>query len=237
MQVVHPTGVRVESLSIGLNNELFVIDKGDTIYQLMEDGRLEKHLVFPGQDMDDFNVAPDGSFWFTNNGGELYHVDNQGKPQLVASNVNREFDIDSTGNLFAVDRPSDNVQKITPDGKVETIASGFQTQRIRIGPDGSVYIVTFDGELARVEADGSLKIVATGFGVENVPAFAPDGAMYILSSGGLNRVDPSTGRMERVAWYDGYRGLPDTLTLVFDRKGDWLSLSSNHAALSPEPGN
>ncbi len=219
MRVAHPTGTRIESISIGLNNEIYVIDKGDTIYQLMEDGKLEEHLVFPGEKIDDFDIALDGSFWFTNNGGGLYHVDNLGKPKLVADQVNRVFDFDSTSNLFAVDRPSDNVQKITPDGKVETIASGFQTQRIRVAPDGSIYVVTFSGELARVETDGSLKIIATGFGVENVPAFAPDGAMYILSPGGLKKVDPSTGGVEQLKWYDRYRGLPDTLTLVFDRKG------------------
>jgi len=219
LEVVHPTGIKIEFLSIGLNNEVFVIDfQGDTIYQLLEDGTLVEHLKFPGVKMDYFNIAPDGSFWFINNlDWGLYHVDNQGNPQLIANEMNRLFDFDSAGNLFAVDQPSDNVQKITPNGKVETIASGFQTQRIGIAPDDSIFIVTFNGELVRVETDGSLKIIGTGFGVEDAPAFTSDGTMYIVNWEGLKKVDPSTGQAEQLKWYDRYRGIGGTL--VFDQQG------------------
>ena len=90
-------------------------------------------------------------------------MDDRGQPQALAHEMNRLFAFDSTGNLFAVDLASDNVQKISPDGKVEVIASGFQSQRLAVGPDDSGYVVTYNGELARVEADGSLKVIATGF--------------------------------------------------------------------------
>jgi DNA-binding beta-propeller fold protein YncE len=219
LKVVHPTGIKINFLAIGLNNEKYVIDfQGDTIYQLMEDGTLVEHLKFPGKKMDYFNIAPDGSFWFINNlDWGLYHVDDQGNPILIANQMNRLFDFDSAGNLFAVDQPSDNVQKITPDGKVTPIASGFRSQRIGIAPDDSIYIVTFDGDLARVETDGALKIIGTGFGVEDIPAFTPDGTMYVLSWGGLMKVDPSTGQVEQVKWYDRYRSIGGSL--VFDKQG------------------
>ena len=219
LNVTHPTGVKIESLAVGSNNEIFVIDfQGDTIYQLMQDGSLAEHLKLPSVKMDYFNIPPDGSFWFINNlDWGLYRVDDQGQPQALAHEMNRLFAFDSTGNLFAVDLPSDNVQKISPDGKVEVIASGFQSQRIAVGPDDSVYVVTYDGELVRVDADGSLKVIATGFGIENMPAFAPDGSIYVLSGEGLKRVDPATGQLTQVEWYGRYRNIGGTL--VFDKQG------------------
>lgn len=218
LQVIHPTGIKINFLSIGPNNEKLAIDfQGDTIYQLMENGTLVEHLKFPGKKMDYFNIAPDGSYWFINNlDWGLYHVEN-GQAQVVANQMNRLFDFDSAGNLFAVDQPSDNVQKIAPDGTVTHIASGFQSQRIGVAPDNSIYIVTFNGELARVEPDGSLKIIGTGFGVEDTPAFTPDGTMYVLSWEGLKKVDPSTAKVEQVQWYDRYRGIGGNL--VFDEQG------------------
>ncbi|MFH1185414.1 MAG: hypothetical protein V1755_10305 [Chloroflexota bacterium] len=219
LNVTHATGVKIERLAVGLNNEIFAIDfQGDTIYQLMEDGSLAEHVKLPRVKMDYFNIAPDGSFWFINNlDWGLYRVDDQGQPQALAHEMNRLFAFDSTGNLFAVDLPSDNVQKISHDGKVEVIASGFQSQRIAVGPDDSVYVVTYNGDLARVEADGSLKVIATGFGIENAPAFAPDGSMYVLSGEGLKQVDLATGQITQIEWYDRYRNIGGTL--IFDRQG------------------
>jgi sugar lactone lactonase YvrE len=225
LKIMHSSGTKIDYLRVGSNNEVFTIDvQGDTIYRLLPNGTLEEYLQFPGTKIDYFNIAPDGTFWFINNRDwGLYHVDDQGKPRLIANRTNRLFDFDSAGNLFAVDGSSDNVQKITPDGKVETIASGFQSQLIAVGPDDSVYIVTFNGELARVEADGSLKVIATGFGVEDAPAFTPDGTLYLMGWNGLTKVDPSTGKVERINWVKGIGG-----RLVFDQLGKGYIIHPNN---------
>lgn len=219
LEFIHPKESMICYLRVGLNNELFTIDcQGDTIYQLLDDGSLKEYLRFPGTKIDYFNIAPDGAFWFINNyDGGLYHVDVDGQAQIVAQGMNRIFDFDSAGNLFAVDQPSTNVQRITPDGRIAEIASGFQSMRIAVAPDDSVFIVTFNSELAKVEEDGSLNIIATGFGIEDGPAFAPDGTMYVLGWNGLMRVDPSTGNVEHPGWYDRYWGIGGSL--VFDQNG------------------
>jgi hypothetical protein len=220
LQVTHLSGIKVNFLCVGLNDEVFVIDfQGDTIYQLMEDGSMQVHMKFPGKKMDYFNIAPDGTFWFINNlDWGLYRVNDRGEPQEIAHEMNRLFDFDTAGDLFAVDQPSDNLQKITPNGDIETIASGFRSQRVGVAPDDRVYVVTYDGELVQVEADGSLKVIAGGFGIEDTPAFTPDGTMYIMSGeAGLMKVDPSSGKVEHLKWYDHYRNIGGSL--VFDRQG------------------
>ena len=120
LRVVHPTEFLISHLAIGSNNEVFAIGvEGDTIYQLMDNGEFVEHMRFPGKVIDYFNIAPDGTLWFVNKKGwGLYHVVN-GRAQQITSHMNRLFDFDSAGSLFAVDQPSDGVQKITPDGMVE----------------------------------------------------------------------------------------------------------------------
>lgn len=226
MRVVHPTDLVITYLAIGPENEVFAIGiEGDTIYQLLENGDFVEFMRFPGKVIDYFNVAPDGTIWFVNKKGwGLYHVNN-GWAQLITTYMNRLFDFDSAGNLYAVDQPSDGVQKITPDGNVEVIASGFQSQRIGVGPDDSIYVVTFNGELARIEADGSLKIIDTGYFTEDQIAFTPDGTMYVLGWKGLTKVDRATGTVEHVEWYDRYRTIGGNLH--FDHQGIGYTFHSN----------
>jgi sugar lactone lactonase YvrE len=206
-------------LRVGADNEVFAIDfQGDTIYRLRGDGTLEEYMRFPGSVIDYFNIAPDGTFWFVDNRDwGLYHVVNRGDKQLIATEMNRLFVFDSKGNLIAVDQSSNNVQKISPDGKVEILASGFQSLRIAVGPDDSIFLVTFNGELARVNTDGTLTILATGLGIEDSPAFAPDGTMYLLGWNGLQKINPLTGTKEKLAWYSRYENIGGGL--VIDKKG------------------
>jgi len=219
LQIVHPVGIKIYNLRVNQKNDVFVTDyQGDTIYQLKENNLLVEYLKFPGKAIDYFNIAPDGTFWFVNNRDwGLYHVDKNNQPQRIASKMNRVFAFDSAGNLYAVDLPSDNVQKITPDGKVQIIATGFQSQRLTVAPDNSILIITYKGELARVEPNGSLKVIATGFQTEDQPAFAPDGTLYVFNWNGMKKIDLASGKVEQVDWANRYQQLGNFLT--FDQRG------------------
>lgn len=134
---------------------------------------------------------------------------------------------------------------MTLPNEYRTIASGL---RFPEGPvpldDGSVLVVEIDrGTLSRVDADGTVDVVADCGGGPNGAAIGPDGAVWITNNGGcfeftdlggmllpggvpeswrggsIQRVDLDTGVVETV--YTGCAGRPLRAPndLVFDRHG------------------
>ena len=121
--------------------------------------------------------------------------------------------------------------------------------------DGSVVVVeTEAGRITRVRPDGRKDIVATPGGGPNGAAIGPDGALYVCNNGGMvcfeheglvltgghakpdyecgriERIDLSTGKVERL--YDSVDGrkLAGPNDIVFDDHGGmWFSdLGKNH---------
>ena len=125
----------------------------------------------------------------------------------------------------------------------EVIAEGLQFPEGPIAmPDGSVLLVEIArGTLTRVW-NGRTEVIAHLGGGPNGAAFGPDGAVYVCNNGGfewrtvngltlpgrapadyatgrIERVDPATGKFERV--YDSFEGerLCGPNDLVFDAQG------------------
>ncbi len=112
---------------------------------------------------------------------------------------------------------------------VEILAEGLKFPEGPIVlPDGAVILVEIDaGVLSRIW-NGGREVVAELGGGPNGAAIGPDGAIYICNSGGrtqprqggrIERVDPATGRFERL--YDSVDGnaLSAPNDIVFDRAG------------------
>ena len=113
---------------------------------------------------------------------------------------------------------------------VELVASGLVFPEGPVAlPDGSVLVVEVrGGRLDRVDADGTVDVVAVCGGGPNGAAIGPDGAVYVCNNGGhgdayvggsIQRVDLGSGDVEIVhRSCDGYdlRGPND---LVFDDAG------------------
>ena len=129
--------------------------------------------------------------------------------------------------------------------KIKEIATGLRFPEGPVAmPDGSVILVEIArGTLSRVTPDGKVQVIAEPGGGPNGAALGPDGKMYICNNGGfewretpetglrpvaqakdysggrIERIDLSTGKVERV--YDGaengkLRGPND---IVFDKTG------------------
>ena len=207
IEVVHLTGPRVNFLNFDANDEPYTIDfQGNTIYKLLDDGTLQPYLTFPGQIIEYFDFAPDGTIWFVDNGRGLYRVDPSGTPQLVASQVNRYFVFDSNANLIAIDYYAlDTVQRISPTGEIEIIADDVKSQQIAIDQEDRIYLITSRGELLRIYPDGNQEVLASGFGIEDQPRFGPDQTLYVHGVMGLVQVDLETGSIHKLDWYDHYR--------------------------------
>jgi gluconolactonase len=131
-----------------------------------------------------------------------------------------------------------------------TITDGLQFPEGPIAmPDGSVILVEIArGTLTRVAPDGRKEVVATPGGGPNGAAMGPDGACYICNNGGfewertkdggtrpvrqgddyetgrIERVDLSTGKVERLYDKCGDVKLNGPNDIVFDRNGDmWFT--------------
>ncbi len=136
-------------------------------------------------------------------------------------------DVAPDGTLYIVDLDNQRVRRVSPDGTVTTVAGngvfGAITnevpatstglsgpQKVRVGPDGSLYIAEFNNHtIRRVSTDGIIHAFAgPGTGnpgdgnggpataatlddVEDV-ALGPDGSVYVLDqTHTVRRVDPS----------------------------------------------
>jgi gluconolactonase len=97
-------------------------------------------------------------------------------------------------------------------------------------PDGSVIVMEmFGGQITRIWGDGRREVVARTDGGPNGAQLGPDGALYVCnngenktspySGGRIERVDLSTGRVERLYDQVDGRGLQMPNDLVFDSDG------------------
>jgi gluconolactonase len=136
--------------------------------------------------------------------------------------------------------------QVRPDIMVSTntIATGL---RFPEGPiamaDGSVILVEIEARtLTRIGTDGTRRILAQLEGGPNGAALGPDGKVYVCNNGGfawhedekglrpagappsdpagwIERVDPESGKVERLFDGDGPVGFRGPNDIVFDRSG------------------
>jgi gluconolactonase len=105
-------------------------------------------------------------------------------------------------------------------------------------PDGSVIFVELGaGVITRAWGDGKLETVASPGGGPNGAAIGPDGALYVCNAGGLDLVNfcnatgPGTeGRIERIDLSTG------KVERMFDRLGDRLLRAPNDIVFDADGG-
>ena len=117
------------------------------------------------------------------------------------------------------------------DAQIEVMAEGLAfPEGPVVMPDGSIIVVEIlGGRLTRIWGDGRTEVVATPGGGPNGAALGPDGALYICNNGGghhepysggrIERIDLSTGKVERLYDKVGEHALQTPNDLVFDAQG------------------
>ena len=160
--------------------------------------------------------------------GESGHSGDGG--QALEANLREPYEIrfDRAGNLYFVDMPSHVVRRVTPGGRIDTIAG---TGEPGFSGDGG------PASHARFRQPHSVEI-------------APDGAVFVADIGNhrIRRIDPATGLVETFAGTgepapatDGAHvartPLQGPRTLAFDARGDlYLTLREGNAVYRVDMG-
>jgi len=160
--------------------------------------------------LNSINYSADGRLFVTRifGGDGLYEVDTAGKnpPRAVAEKIGglNGFEIKDGvlyGPLFL---RSKLVKVDIESGAVTDHATGFmQPSAVNFDPQGRLVALDYPtGEVMRLDADGSRKLLATlAPPVDNL-AIAPDGKIYVTSSAynGITEIDPDTLATRQLTW-------------------------------------
>ena len=127
------------------------------------------------------------------------------------------------GSVIVVEIESGRIVRVTPNGKKEVVATpGGGPNGAAIGPDGALYVAN-SGGMEFFETDGVLMTYG---------AAAPD-----YKTGSIDRVDLTTGKVERLYHVVDGRRLSSPNDIVFDRNGGiWFTDYGKHIEHSRHDG-
>jgi streptogramin lyase len=228
VEAVYKNELSPNFVRIGPKGEVLAAGMGaERILQVHEDGSLSEYASFPGKPLLGFGFDPEGRLWFsTINSRTIYRVNASGIAEVVAGDANRSMYFDKKGNAYLVDFPSQDIQLLAPDGRLSTLANGFTYMRhLDLGPNDE--LVAMDegtGILYRVFPDGTKTALASGFGPDFTPHFAPDGTLYVLHWSGLQAVDLQSGTKSALSWFAPFANGNDA---VFDGQGRMYTFHPN----------
>jgi hypothetical protein len=226
---IYQVKVRAWSMAIGPNDEILLLGDEHTIYQLEEDGGTTVYadLSGIGDKIEQFGVDPEGRLYVSTNHSGTFRVDSDGQPGRITGPVNRVFDIDSQGNLLAVDYPGTTVQRISPEGEVSVLSEGFgQAHKIAVTDDDEILVVEdARGELIWIHADGSWETIVSGLGIDFGVSVSPESQVYLIDWSGLYLVDLAAKAMTRLDWYQKYSNTGENA--VFDSQGFMYTFHAN----------
>ena len=141
---------------------------------------------------EDVTAGPDGSLYATSKGGLILRIDGWGKVSEFADVGGRPLGIeaDSDGSLLVANAYA-GIQRILPDGTVETLLDEFAGTRVVYADD---LAVAADGTIYFSEA-------STKFGAEEFAGTYEGSLLDIMEHGGHGRIiafDPASGESRLV---------------------------------------
>ncbi len=184
------------------------------------------------------DFEPDGTWWsMINVKNNFYAIEpNHGELDKITpeGHISRVVDISAAeghivptalvshdgnfyvGNLsvFPIVQGSASVYKITPDGKVSTFATGFETiLGLTFDADNRLYVLECTagqssltpgfGDVVRVDPSGARTVITSGLHLPTAMTFGPDGKLYVSDWGigppGLGQIIQVSFKCEYVA--------------------------------------
>jgi gluconolactonase len=181
-------------------------------------------------------IGLDGAVYAGGEAGQIYRIDRDGTPHEIASTGGFIYGValDGAGNVYACDYGNACVQRVTPDGAVETFSAGTVDRPMRVpnfaafDEQGNLY-VTDSGEWG--EDDGLIYQVAPGGATvvwtDAVPRF-PNGCCLDADAGSLLVVESRGRVVVRVPIADdGTAGAPRPVADLAGSQPDGLALAED----------
>ncbi len=184
---------------------------GATLYEVdPSSGAVSVHIGPPAGMADDVEQGPNGTLvWTAFSDGKVYTRRPDGSIHVVAEDLPgaNSLAFNQDGRLFFTQVfQGDALYEADPSGNApprQIMAGMGGLNGFDFGPDGKLYgPLWFRGQIVRVDVDeGTLEVVADGFGIPAAANFAPDGQLYAVDTmrGEVVRVDIETGGTEVVA--------------------------------------
>ncbi|MCD9086025.1 SMP-30/gluconolactonase/LRE family protein [Stenotrophomonas sp. SY1] len=147
--------------------------------------------------------GPDGALYAVNLGkdGTIGRVDASGKAEtfltLPEGSVGNGIRFGADGSMFIADYPRHNILRVDPATRAVSVFAhlpdAHQPNDIAMAPDGTLYASDPDwarpdnGQLWRIDRDGSVHLLETGMGTTNGIEVSPDGKrLYVNESAQRN---------------------------------------------------
>ena len=205
-----------------------------SVFRIGRDGTREsfvRGLVNPTS----MAIGPDGLLYISSRfEGTVYRVDASGQPTAAVTDVGVACGIAFApdGTMFVGDR-SGTIFRVLQGGQatmMATLPSSVAAFHLAMGPDRALYVtaptLTTRDAVFRVQLDGLVQKIDTGFGRPQGLAFGPDGTLYVIEAlsgiSGLYRLLPDRER-DLVVSGEGLVGV------AFDPEGG-LVVASNDTA-------
>jgi sugar lactone lactonase YvrE len=190
--------VNATSLAFGPDERLYVSSRFDgTVYRIMDDGRSEVVASDLGLACG-LAFAPDGTLFVGDRSGTIFHIDDKGRTQTVASlpasvaafhlAMGPDGWLYVTGPTLAT---YDRVYRVSMAGQVETIDESFgRPQGLAFDPDGRLHVVeALAGASGVYQLRTSGKtLVISGSRIVGI-AFGPDGMVVVATADSAYRFD------------------------------------------------
>ncbi|WP_313274539.1 SMP-30/gluconolactonase/LRE family protein [Stenotrophomonas sp.] len=144
-------------------------------------------------------TGPDGALYVVNIGkdGTIGRVDDTGKASLFLTlpegSTGNGIRFGSDGTMYIADYPRHNILRVAPGSTSVNVFAhlpdAHQPNDIALAPDGTLYASdpnwakVDDGQLWRIDRDGSVHLLETGMGTTNGIEVSPDGQrLYVNES-------------------------------------------------------
>jgi len=222
-------------VAISPSGDICVVDiRGENILQIHENGDITEYAKPTTLFHQGIAFDHEGNLYFADGHDRLWKITSMGSASIFALGVKGfSLDADPSGSIFAVGYQGAYIQKVTPNGRVSTYASGFHGAcDVGVNPlNGDVYVLDWlDGVIWKVHSNGTIEQWTSGLPKDaSYIAFSPTGNFYHMAFSGLSEVSTTNGNTTPVNWIQQDWAGMCLKDLDFDSQGRFVAVDHTYS--------